>query len=407
MKKTYLLLAVFLILTMVFSISGDVFAAKKVKPIAAQLLEAPYNNLATPVVITDDVELFYTKQWIDIDADGVYDGSEIFLVKDSSNALIPLTVAADMSDAHPDEYLGQVDPPDGTPEYYVEYILYGNEIDGYYTADLINNETRETVPDGLVDTTTPVLMTDWLPTYGPWFPQATAFTTEALAIIPVVNTPLSLLDNLYWQTEYVENYKNTWQADWVRADSLVKIDFVDWGNPLETTNPLVGYRFPVELYLYTKLPDDGLMTAYKMACLDYPSSAEEVYGTNQAAYESYYATVLTNKFRVEVFDGDNYYDIDIEPAIGPSGKMNFASAGGGWVPQKAGKHRITFYLNDPNITLEGAIVNNDEHYVFSHGIMAEELSDNRQEVSYINGQYVTWIDVDVVIPNSNGGRKTR
>ncbi len=409
MKKRYLVLSLLLILMMVMSLSSGVFAAKKiVKPLATQLLDAPYNNLSTPVVITDDIELFYTKQWIDVDVDGVFDGSELLLVNDAATGdLIPLPVTESFLGVHPDTYLGQTDPPDGTLEYFVEYILYGNETDGYYTADLINNVTREVIPDGLVDTTEPILMTDWLPDNGPWYPQATEFNATALATVPLVSTPDSLLDNLYWDTENVINYQNAWQADWIRTNSRVEIDFVDWGNPLETTNPLVGYRFPVELYLYTKLPAEGLMTAYKMACLDYPSSADEVYGTNQNTFESYYATVLTNQFRVEVFDGDQFYPIEIEPAIGPSGKMNFASAGGGWIPKKAGIHRIYFYLNDPLITLESAIVNNDEHYVFAHGIMAETLSSNKQDVSYINGEYVTWIDVEVLNPNSNGGRKTR
>lgn len=372
---------------------------------AVQLLDAPYNNLSTPVVITDDVELFYTKQWIDSDADGIFDGSERFLFRDTLGALLPLPVTQSFNETHPDEYLGQVDPPDDTPEYYTEYIIYGNETDEYYTADLINNVTRESIPDGLVDTTVPVLMTDWLHDNGLWYPHASEFTPEALAIVPQIAMPETLLDNLYWDTANVQTYKNAWQADWKRSDTLVNIDFVDWGNPLETTDPLVGYRFPVELYLYTKLPSDQLMTAYKMACLDYPSSADEVYGTNMTTFESYYATVLTNKFRVEVFDGEQFYEIGIEPAIGPSGKMNFASAGGGWIPQKPGTHRIYFYLNDPLISLSNAIINNDDHYVFSYGLMAEGLSSKKEGVAYINGQWATWIDVDVKLPNSNGGRK--
>lgn len=372
---------------------------------AVQLLDAPYNNLSTPVVITDDIELFYTKQWLDADADGIFDGSERELFFNTKGALVPLPVTASFNETHPDEYLGQVDPPDDTPEYYTEYIIYGNETDGYYTADLINNVTRESIPDGLVDTTVPVLMIDWLHENGLWYPHASEFTPEALALVPQVAMPETLLDNLYWDTANVQTYKNAWQADWKRSDTLVNIDFVDWGNPLETTDPLVGYRFPVELYLYTKLPSDQLMTAYKMACLDYPSSADEVYGTNMTTFESYYATVLTNKFRVEVFDGDQFYEIGIEPAIGPSGKMNFASAGGGWIPQKPGTHRIYFYLNDPLISLSNAIINNDEHYVFSYGLMAEGLSSKKEGVAYINGQWATWIDVDVKLPNSNGGRK--
>jgi len=37
--------------------------------------------------------------------------------------------------------------------------------------------------------------------------------------------------------------------------------------------------------------------------------------------------------------------------------------------------------------------------------MAEGLSSKKEGVAYINGQWATWIDVDVKLPNSNGGRK--
>lgn len=86
--------------------------------------------------------------------------------------------------------------------------------------------------------------------------------------------------------------------------------------------------------------------------------------------------------------------------------MNFASADGGWIPKTAGPHRIYFYISDPLISLQTAIVNNDEHYVFDIGLMAETISTNKQDVSYVvGGAQYTWIDVNVVDPNSNGGRK--
>src|SRR5690606_32646686 len=94
--------------------------------------------------------------------------------------------------------------------------------------------------------------------------------------------------------------------------------------------------------------------------------------------------------------------LDIEPGIGPSGKMNFASAGGGWIPPMPGWHRVWLHTNDPLISFEGAIVNNDEHYIMSTGFMAEEISPNKLELTGIVGES-TFIDVLVVQPN--GGRK--
>ena len=249
---------------------------------------------------------------------------------------------------------------------------------------------------------------------GPWYPQAWSFTEAALGIVPLVNDPLTLLDNLVWNTDYllsqhdVDFYANAWQADWKRTEDVGAIDFVDWGNPLENTDPQVGYRFPIELYLYTKL--DEPMRAIKMACLEAPHSADELYGTDGTAFDSYYATVLTSQFRCEVWDmkRGTITQVNLEPAIGPSGKMNFASAIGGWIPKTAGPHRIYFYISDPLISLQNAIVNNDEHYVFDIGLMAETISTNKQDVSYVvGGAQYTWIEVNVVDPNSNGGRKKK
>ena len=90
-------------------------------------------------------------------------------------------------------------------------------------------------------------------------------------------------------------------------------------------------------------------------------------------------------------------NIDLAPGMGPSGKMNFASASGGWIPDMAGVHRIWLHINDPLIGLTGAIVNNDEHYVGSSGCMVEELSQQKLDLSGIIGNS-TFIDVDVQRP---------
>ena len=75
--------------------------------------------------------------------------------------------------------------------------------------------------------------------------------------------------------------------------------------------------------------------------------------------------------------------IPISPDIGPSGKMNFASGSGGWIPTMPGWHRIWQHTNDLFISFEGAIVNNDEHYIMTSGCMAQELNKNKLELTGI------------------------
>ncbi|ETA79915.1 hypothetical protein [Youngiibacter fragilis] len=406
MKRKYKLMIMFLALSLITATPLSVNAAKKTT--IAQLLTAPYNNLSTPAIITDDVEVFYNQVWQNTDADTVLDGNELFIYKDADGSPVPIEVTESMNDTHDNSYEGQDD-------LYQTYIIENNLTVDYDTQYFDDNGAWIVIvgtPDGKPDLTAPITMVDYLDSNGPWYPQASVFT--------VIPTPIaydgtnleaaidSLNNNHVWNTDYVDAYQNAWQADWARTYEPVTIDFIDWGNPMENTYPQVGYRFPIELYLYTKLTEP--MTAYTMACLEYPSSADEVYGTNGAKFESYYATVLTNKFRAEAINltYGGVTKINLEPAIGPSGKMNFASAGGGWIPTKAGTYRIFFYVDDPLISFEGAVINNDEHYVFSLGLKAEGLSQNKEGLSYIvNGADFTWIDVTVVEPNGGGGRKTK
>ncbi|HSR34137.1 MAG TPA: hypothetical protein VLY63_26520, partial [Anaerolineae bacterium] len=91
-----------------------------------------------------------------------------------------------------------------------------------------------------------------------------------------------------------------------------------------------------------------------------------------------------------------------EPGIGPSGKMNFASGGGGWIPTMRGWHRIWLHTNDSLIDFAGAIVNNDEHYIMSTGCKVQDLNPNKLELTGIVGDS-TYIDVLVV--KSNGKKK--
>lgn len=378
MKKRFLLLVVLAVL-LAFPVVGS---AKKKDEYRAM------PNLSFPLIATDIIQIFYLQTWVDLDGDGVVDDSEWVLDYDLDDDGVnemteptPIEVAEVINVQYGGSYPGNQE---------AEHCTYTVGEDGC----AIDISGPDGVPDGVIDDLDLMCepMLTWLQTMQPWYDQ------------PVTTTDTD--PNLIWNAAYVDA-ANSWQADWRReTEAVVDIDFIDWGNPLENTvYPVVGQRFPVEVALYEKL--ETAMTAYKMACLEYPGSKDEVFGTSEASggftYSSYFATVLTNKFYAEVWNPDGTITaITLEPGIGPSGKMNFASAGGGWIPMMTGWHRIWLHLNDPLISLSGAIVNNDEHYIMTSGCMAQKLNENKLELTGIIGDSTY---IDVLVKKPNGKRK--
>jgi hypothetical protein len=336
-------------------------------------------NLSFPIIATDILQMFYLQTWVDSDGDGVVDDSEWVLDYDlDDDGINEMTdpTPIDVTEVIDVQYNGSYPGNDGA-----EHCTYTVGDDGC-AVDL--NE------DGIIDdldlTCEPMLT--WLQSMQPWYDQ------------PV--TKIDADPNLIWNAEYVDA-ANSWQADWVETEAVVYVDFIDWGNPLENINPIVGQRFPVEVALFELL--ETPMTAYSMACLEYPGTKVELFGTSDTSgsftYGSYFATVLTNKFTAEVWNPDGTItSINISPGIGPSGKMNFASGGGGWIPTMPGRHRIWLHTNDPLISFSGAIVNNDEHYIMTTGCMAQTLNPNKLDLTGIVGNS-TYIDVLVVRPSGN------
>lgn len=382
MKKRYVILVVLAVL-LAFPVVGS---AKKKDEFKAT------PNLSFPLIATDIIQLFYLQTWVDSDGDGIVDDSEWVLDYDLDDDGVnemseptPIEVEEVINVEYNGSYPGNDD---------AEYCTYTLDDDGC-AVDISGPE--EGIPDGIIDDLdlTCESMVTWLQGMQPWFDQ------------PVTTTDTD--PNLIWNADYVDA-ANSWQASWdTETETVVNIDFIDWGNPLENINPIVGQRFPVEVALYEKL--ETPMTAYKMACLEYPGTKVELFGTSDNpspdtggyTFDSYFATVLTSKFIAEVWNPDGTItSINLGPGIGPSGKMNFASGGGGWIPTIPGWHRIWLHTNDPLISFSGTIVNNDEHYIMSSGCMVQELNPNKLELTGIIGDS-TYIDVLVVRPN--GKRK--
>ena len=245
----------------------------------------------------------------------------------------------------------------------------------------------------------------------PFISKSENITTVYTGSYPDAEDVEWLIENGPWYPQPPYANENTWVAEYLVSDEMHEIHFVDWGNPMENIYPRVGWRFPVEIALYEKigeLTETGIvgttMEAFTMACLEYPGSRNELFGTNNVRYGSCFATVLTTEFTVTVRPPDTWqeYEIRLDPAVGPSGKMNFASANGGWIPEVPGWHRITLTINDPNISLANAVVENDEHFNMMTGEQVDELSWQKKELSGILYN-TTYIDV-YVLPGSGSNK---
>jgi len=378
---------------------------------------------------------------VDDDSDGVIDrviGDGVIDNVVGNGVPVPIDVEEEnITDVYDGAYAGN------TTFWYQTYVVG----DDGKTVDLLTQTWEDLDGDGLeltewvsflgADgnpdlTDPPVPMLGWLTDMAPWYDQpvfmdgttseiVTTFDGLLEATIPVAENPNNIWNVGTEDAPYLDGTEiggeNSWQADWKLITDTdndpftpeIRIDFIDWGNPLENTvYPTVGQRFPVEMALYEKTGSSVVgdawgetMTSYKMACLEYPSTRVELFGTSKLDGDSYtkeiyFATVLTNKFFAEVEDPKGgVVKIPIEPGIGPSGKINFASAGGGWTPAMSGWHRIWMHFTDPLISLSGAIVNNDEHYIMSTGYMAEPLNKNKEELVGVVGDS-TFIDVYVL-----------
>ena len=90
---------------------------------------------------------------------------------------------------------------------------------------------------------------------------------------------------------------NEWQAEFARQGTE-DVTYIDWGDNIESVNPKIRRPFRLEVTLYKPL--ETPMDAYTMAVLEYPSSANELQGTNTITYQSSYATVVSTRPRLVI-----------------------------------------------------------------------------------------------------------
>ncbi len=98
-----------------------------------------------------------------------------------------------------------------------------------------------------------------------------------------------------------------------------------------------------------------------MAELEYPSSANELQGTNTTTYPSPFATVISAKPKLVVqylgptlptrvsWDGTKWtgytvIPVSFAPELNVGGKYIYGASEGGWKPDKVGYYRVTFYI---------------------------------------------------------------
>jgi len=224
-----------------------------------------------------------------------------------------------------------------------------------------------------------------------------------------------LIDNGPWYPQQTEG--NTWQADYETASGPTDIDWIDWGDAIEAVNPKLGRPYRLELSIYVTL--ETTLTGYTMAELEFPSSQDELQGTNTSTYEGDYAAVASPKGRLVVqrtegvdpstlvwneeagkWDGaeapETGFGFGVENNVG--GKLIYGTSLKGWKPDQLGAYRITFDLYASDVSLVTALIGNYAPTGFIEVIQGET---NTPVVDMTND--LTYVDVTVVAGGGGGG----
>jgi len=233
---------------------------------------------------------------------------------------------------------------------------------------------------------------------------------------------------------------NTWQAAneaWTKVD----VSYIDWGDNVESNKPKVRRPFRLEVVLFKQLndwtawnalnPTNG-MTAYRMAVLEYPSSADELQGTNTDTYESNFATVVSGDWGLKIqycgteipeemsWNGSSWQSnptctnvpISFATELNVGGKLIFGASEGGWKPNQTGWYRITFYpKGETAVSLAYAAVGNYDDFSVpptDPGAVAAESDEGDGAATPVvdAANNISYVDVEVV-GGGGGGKPNR
>lgn len=248
---------------------------------------------------------------------------------------------------------------------------------------------------------------------------------------------IAALEGHDWYPQKTEG--NTWQADYLTGQQ-VAVSYVDWGDNVEAINPKVRRPFRLEIQLYKRLAeiaDDMTMTGYEMAVLEYPSSADELQGTNKVTYEGDFAMVVSDLWRLRIqYCGDEIPDdlawnaaagmwesatmactdvpISFAIELNVGGKLIFGGSQGGWKPRSAGFYRVTFYgPESTNLSLVTAEV--ADYADFSSppaeslvGLAEPESEEGDEGVAtpvVDAANDISYVDLEVVAGGGGGSKK--
>lgn len=233
----------------------------------------------------------------------------------------------------------------------------------------------------------------------------------------------ALLVGQDWYAQKTEG--NLWQAEFVQnpIGSDVAVYGVDWGDNIEAVNPVIGRPFRVEITLYHHPVET--MNGYTMQLLAFPSSPNEVQGTNGDTYESAFATIVSPKPLMNIqylgtvattslsWSDGKWVSGDVAlPAtalafaseLNVGGKYIYGASKGGWKPVESGIYRLTFYAPESDISFAEAVVGNygDWTVIVEDGEEVEEDETGAAQPVVDSENNLTYVDVTVVSKRDGG-----
>ena len=207
---------------------------------------------------------------------------------------------------------------------------------------------------------------------------------------------------------------NVWQAEFSNANEPLEVTFIDWGDVIESVNPVVGRPFRLETTMYVDISDDP-MNGYTMAMLAFPSSPKEAQGTNGVLYDANWATVVSSSptliiqrlmpealpnwnSEAGMWTGEGVLaplaNFMFAPELNVGGKYIYGASTGGWRPTIDGTYRLTFFMRGTtNISVVNAVIGNYS------GNTADQwgLPENRAATAVVDPvNNLSYVDVTVV-----------